>query len=293
MSKVKYIYKKVHEIADRDYIKYDAKCFPDKHIDVNTVIIDSETGDPLLGYFTLDYDKKLTWALKNIKLSSSKTNNTDIFKNRVQSITFGYSPRSVYRKSCVTCRASSINRDMPKTAEVLMRYGSTLNSMYKKHFPEVYSRHEKLVENILPEWKIADSVFSSGIVNYNNRLYYHRDAGNYKDVYSNMVVIKKDIEGGHLRVPGLDVCIPCLDGTLVYFDGQRFVHGVTPIKKKSLKSYRYSVVYYTLKHMEECLSFYDEIEHGRLDRTKREYKNKDKKYEALQSSREGRKGHSK
>ena len=102
-------------------------------------------------------------------------------------------------------------------------------------------------------------IYKSGIINKNNELKYHFDAGNFKGVMSNMVAFKGDVEGGHLAIPELDIALEIADNTLTIFNGQEILHGVTPIETQNEQSYRYTVVYYSLEQMWKCEPIDDEI----------------------------------
>ena len=54
------------------------------------------------------------------------------------------------------------------------------------------------------------------------------------------------------------------------FDGQGIMHGVTPITYESPLSYRYSIVYYSLKQMWKCLTIDEELVRIRNKKTQRE-----------------------
>ena len=56
------------------------------------------------------------------------------------------------------------------------------------------------------------------------------------------------------------------------FDGQGLVHGVTPVEAGEDAVYRYSVVYYSLRMMWQCLTTWEEVERARVLKTKREQK---------------------
>ena len=46
---------------------------------------------------------------------------------------------------------------------------------------------------------------------------------------------------------------------MIMFDGQKFVHGVTPIIKMNERDYRYTMVYYSLKGFWQCLTEEEEL----------------------------------
>jgi hypothetical protein len=109
------------------------------------------------------------------------------------------------------------------------------------------------------EWRITDTPFTSGIINQNNRLKYHFDSGNFDSVYSNMIVLKDNVKGGFLAVPEFDMVFECANNTIVMFDGQKIMHGVTEIYKQTPTAHRYSIVYYSLQQMWNCDTIDEEL----------------------------------
>ena len=125
-------------------------------------------------------------------------------------------------------------------------------------------------EKVLGEYKIPKTPFTSGIVNKDNQLKYHFDTGNFKEVYSAMLVLKRDIAGGHLSIPEFDMGIELKNNSLFMFDGQGLLHGVTPIFKKTARAVRYSIVYYSMRQMWNCLPITDELIRIRKKKAERE-----------------------
>lgn len=80
------------------------------------------------------------------------------------------------------------------------------------------------------------------------------------------------MKGGGLSIPEIDTYIDLQDNTLLIFDGQELLHGVTPIAKQSKKSYRYTVVYYSLIQMWKCLTITEEMLAKRKRRFNKEAK---------------------
>jgi hypothetical protein len=89
-----------------------------------------------------------------------------------------------------------------------------------------------------------------------------------------MFAFKKDIEGGYLSVPEIDMVFKCGSGSLTMFDGQGLIHGVTPIRKLSEFAVRYTVVYYSLQQMWNCITPKDEISRLRQSRAELEMRKK-------------------
>jgi hypothetical protein len=234
----------------------------------STKIVD-ENGKIIVLYYKLDDvdTSKMVWAVKNLKyITSTRTGGL-----KTTSTIFGYSPRVALRKDF--CSATAMARTQPKHHSILCTFAEPIARIYEEHIPDVYEKHIDLVnKNIKPEWKIPNTPFTSGIVNKNNPLKYHFDSGNFPDVYSNMVVFKNQSGGGYLSMPEYDVGLECANNSLVMFDGQSILHGVTPIKNKSENSFRYSVVYYALQQMWNCNTIDEELIRIRQVKQQRELK---------------------
>lgn len=184
---------------------------------------------------------------------------------------FGYAPRSTIRKDF--CSATSLANQFPQQHEEICKGARVVSALYEKHNPELFQTHKETTDaNVRPEWKLEESPFTSGIANRDNQLRYHFDSGNFANVWSAMLVFKHKITGGHLSVPEYDLCFELKDNSVLMFDGQGLLHGVTPFKKLAPDSYRFSVVYYSLRQMWNCLTPSEELLRIRKLKTEREYR---------------------
>lgn len=183
---------------------------------------------------------------------------------------FGYSPRNVLRKDF--CATTSLAAESPEEHELICELGQRVSEIYLANAPEVYEKHSGLVkEKMRIEWVIPGTPFTSGIINKNNPLKYHFDTGNFKQVFSCMVAFKKDCTGGHLALPEYDCALEIGDGSVTLFDGQEILHGVTPFKCEE-GGYRYTIVFYALRGMWECMTVDEEVARIRKLKTTREKK---------------------
>lgn len=233
----------------------------------DTIWTDSN-GLPLAAYVKIDPAKLsgLRSALQKIKFTEGPRTQGMISRSRI----FGYSPRLQVKN--LACRLTSLGVQQPEPHAEICRAGKIAYDQYLSVNPSLAQRHMEITdEKVLQLWKIHETPFTSGIANHNNPLLYHYDTGNYKGVWSAMFVLKSSVTGGHLSIPELDSRLECSDCTLVLFDGQSLLHGVTPIKKESPKGYRYSVVYYSLQNMWHCETITDELLKMRETRTKIEF----------------------
>jgi len=245
--------------------------------------------EPVLFYKKLETDTAaLRWAVKNQKYSMGKRSRGLESTSNI----FGYSPRIAMRHDY--CTVTAMAKNYPKQHYIITNFVSELIDYYKECFPQQYEHHTETVkERVMSDWTIGASPFTSGIVNKNNQLKYHYDAGNFKGVLSNMVVFKSDIIGGHLVIPELDIALEVADNTLTIFNGQDILHGVSDIQYKNNSSYRYSVVYYSLEQMWKCEPLEGEIKRIRRVKTEREKKRLDPVHlDSLKKKQEELKSHS-
>lgn len=190
---------------------------------------------------------------------------------------FGYQPRNPIRQRPF-CHKGVLSREQPKVHEQISNFAITAESLFFKYLPlQALEQKNKLLEKVKPDWRIKSTMYTSGICNNNNALGYHRDRGNFEDFWSAMAVFKNNIEGGNLIVKDYDIKIKFTDDSIFYFNGMRWWHGVTPIKKLSKDSYRFSVVYYALKEMWKCMSIEDELQYAIKTRQETEIKRMRKK----------------
>ncbi len=228
-------------------------------------------GKPKILYCKIPNDstKNIRWAVKTIDYE--ETTRTNGLKTR--SAIFGFSPRVTMRKDF--CSATAMSRNFPKQHHVICSFAKELIKLYQSYFSETLEKHYNYADTkVKEEWKLPGTPFTSGIVNKNNPLKYHHDAGNFKNVLSNMIVLKRGVKGGRLACPEFDVKFECDDNCVVIFDGAQILHGVTPIIKPAgdENAYRYSVVYYSLEQMWNCENVNEEVKRIRKVKKEREFK---------------------
>lgn len=215
-------------------------------VDSPTIIKDWDNVIAILDMLPSD-NKKLVKALKRIKFPTTKRTWWLLSTSRI----FGYKPRNPIRNNF--CSKTSLVKDYPEENEIVISYAKQLNDLYKKYLPDWYKHHEEQLDWVLDEWKMSESVFTSWIINKNNPLKYHHDTGNFDNVFSNMITIKQNIEWGHLVIPEYDIIVKLPSNSVFMFDGQKILHWVSPIKKLNKSAYRFTIVFYSLKKMWDCI----------------------------------------
>lgn len=198
--------------------------------------------------------KSIFEAIQNIKYAKSTRTSGLISTSRI----FGYAPKNVTRNQ--PCRITTLAYEFPRQHSIVEKTAEIAKKYYEMYNPKKAEEHMKLTdEKILPQYKISNTMYTSGIINENNPLKYHFDAGNFVDTWSAMFAFRKNTQGGYLSIPELNCGIEIRNNSLLLFDGQSLLHGVTPIKKLSKDAKRYTIVYYSLKQMWNCKPIDEEI----------------------------------
>jgi hypothetical protein len=227
---------------------------------------DRETGEAVLVYAPFPGDlKRLRKSILDTAMSTTLRSNG----MRNLSRTFGMAARSVVLKR-ESCRPASLAWENPEAQMTLNATASDLGKFLKSVLPEIYEEDEKVVDQVLPEWRMTeDSLWTSGVINSSSQLPYHRDRANF-ETWSAMPVLRRNMKGGHLTMPEYGITINCRDGYALWFNGNKYVHGVTPMNATSKDGYRYSIVFYALRGMKDCHTYAVEVGEARKKRTERE-----------------------
>lgn len=228
--------------------------------------VDADTGEPLMivARFPGDLDAYRR-AVRSIPASSTLRSGG----SRNKSTVFGFLGRMPMLKRDA-CRACAAAYEAPRAHGAVCDAAEQLAELYADTFPEQYAADVELVTaQVLPEWRMKGTTWTSGVINFDSPLPYHYDRNNF-DAWSAMVVIRRGTTGGHLHVPAYDLTVECADGDVMMFNGRRLLHAVTPLTRLSSAGYRISSVYYPVAKMRHCLTRADEVARSQAMRTERE-----------------------
>lgn len=195
---------------------------------------------------------------------AKRTNGLPV-KNR----SFGFTTRNVIRGDF--CSAAGLARETPEAHAVLCDFSKEVEKLYRAVQPGLYEAHRfSALSRVSSEFRLGESLFTSGNANRNNAVAYHYDTGNFKGVWSGMIVLRRGATGGELVLPEYGAAVYLDDGDCFFFDGQGILHGVTPIELASDAAYRVSLVYYSLEQAWQCIPADGELQRIREEKTKRE-----------------------
>jgi hypothetical protein len=184
-----------------------------------------------------------------------------------KSSVFGALPRVALRNDF--CRLSNKTFEEKENMKSLMGFQEILCNVYKEHLPDLFEKDLQYVRaNIDGDYRLVDTPYTTVNINVNHAIKHHKDSGNIKGSYSNVLILKENCTGGELVLPEYGVALEQSDGALCIFRGQEEIHGVMPLKPLSDNFYRASIVYYTMAQLKHCYPYKEEV--TRLNIKKRE-----------------------
>lgn len=187
----------------------------------------------------------------------------------IRGVTFGYNPPKVAAMQ-EGCRMGAFGRDNPEGQALLEEIAAGLSDEFLRLLPEQAAHDRATVTgSVLTDWRMGESLWTSGVINDANVLPYHRD-GNNLETWSAMPTIRFGMNGGLLHLPEFALVLPCGDGDVTWFYGRGIVHGVTPMGRRDPKGYRYSLVFYALKGLVNCTTYAAETAKAAAKRSERE-----------------------
>jgi len=121
-----------------------------------------------------------------------------------------------------------------------------IDRIYKKLVPEYYKIQKKAIDKIDPEFVIKDTIFTTVTVNRNFRTALHRDYGDFKQGFGNLVIVSEgDYEGGYTLFPQYGIGVNCRGGDFIAMDVHEW-HCNSEIKGEGK---RFSFVFYLREKM--------------------------------------------
>ena len=153
-------------------------------------------------------------------------------------------------------RATSYTRDNFEAFKKCYPFMQSLNQGYKELLPWRWGNQKAAIDKIDPKFVIPETVFTTITVNKSFRTAAHRDAGDFQEGLSNLLVVGSgDYTGGYLIFPEIRMAVDVRPGDLLLVNNHEIIHGNTEIKLNDPKSERISLVCYLRDKMQELGSY--------------------------------------
>ncbi len=223
-------------------------------------------GENIVGIYKR-LDKNLLKTIREISHKSPFIEGTRSNGLKTRSAIYGALPRTNHRNPI--CRWSAHTLEQRGYFNAVREFSNVITEIYDNFLPVEAERHRDVIrQNIEKDWVLGDTPFTTFNLNINTAIKYHRDTGNFKNIFSNVLILQENIVGGELIFPELNIGLSQRDGYLGIFDGQKWMHGCTEVKKTKLTGYRVSAVFYAMEAMKHCYPYKAELIHAKTWRTK-------------------------
>ena len=153
----------------------------------------------------------------------------------------------------------------------------TLNGGFKELLPKRWGKQKEAADKMDPKFLVPGTVFTTVTVNKTFRTAAHRDAGDFSEGLSNLLVLSNNgnFTGGYLIFPEYRVAVNVRPGDLLLVNNHEIIHGNTPIVLGDEEAERISLVVYFREKMLELGSY--EYENIRFEYVEQRRKNKNHK----------------
>ena len=151
----------------------------------------------------------------------------------------------------------------------------TLDKGFSELLPVRHAAQRAAADKIDPAFLVPGTVFTTVTVNKTFRTAAHRDAGDFSDGLSNLLVLSNNgnYSGGYLILPEVRVAINIRPGDLLLINNHEYIHGNTPMVMHDEEAERISLVCYLREKMLELGS--KEYEDHRFNYVESRRKNKE------------------
>ena len=129
----------------------------------------------------------------------------------------------------------------------------TLDRGFAELLPTRHAAQRAAADKIDPAFLVPQTVFTTITVNKTFRTAAHRDAGDFTNGLSNLLVLSNNgnYTGGYLILPEVRVAVNVRPGDLLLVNNHEYIHGNTPIELQDETAERVSLVCYLREKMLE------------------------------------------
>ena len=151
----------------------------------------------------------------------------------------------------------------------------TLDRGFAELLPDRHAAQREAADKIDPAFLVPGTVFTTITVNKTFRTAAHRDAGDFSNGLSNLLVLSNNgnYTGGYLILPEVRIAVNVRPGDLLLVNNHEYIHGNTPIELQDETAERVSLVCYLREKMLELGS--KEYEDHRFNYVESRRKNKE------------------
>jgi len=174
-------------------------------------------------------------------------------------------------------RATAYTQNSYNKFQLSFPFLQTLDRGFAELLPTRHAAQREAADKIDPAFLVPQTVFTTITVNKTFRTAAHRDAGDFSNGLSNLLVLSNNgnFSGGYLILPEVRIAVNVRPGDLLLVNNHEYIHGNTPIVLQDDIAERISLVCYLREKMLELGS--KEYEDHRYNYVESRRKNKEHK----------------
>jgi hypothetical protein len=171
-------------------------------------------------------------------------------------------------------RATSYTQNHFNKFKLSFSFLQSLDRGFKDLLPQRHAAQRFAADKVDPAFLVPGTVFTTITVNKTFRTAAHRDAGDFSNGLSNLLVLSNNgnYTGGYLILPEVRIAVNVRPGDLLLVNNHEYIHGNTPIELQDDIAERISLVCYLREKMLELGS--KEYENHRFNYVECRRKNK-------------------
>lgn len=153
------------------------------------------------------------------------------------------------------CRTSFFTQNHVELWMRAIPFIQRIDQLYAELVPNLHEKQLRRAETT-PQWKIADTAFSTITVNRNWRTAMHTDSGDYKEGFGNLVVCERapnTYAGGYFLMPQYQLAVDVRNGDFLAADVHQW-HCNSAIEPLQEDYLRMSVVCYLRHNLVTCVN---------------------------------------
>jgi hypothetical protein len=150
-------------------------------------------------------------------------------------------------------RATSYTQNHFDKFKLSFPFLQSLDRGFEELLPQRHAAQRAAADKVDPAFLVPKTVFTTITVNKTFRTAAHRDAGDFTEGLSNLLVLSNNgnYTGGYLILPEVRLAINVRPGDLLLVNNHEYIHGNTPIELQDETAERISLVCYLREKMLE------------------------------------------
>jgi hypothetical protein len=194
-----------------------------------------------------------------VRKDGSLSNQT-VSNAMIHSGVIGFSDRSARFPYCRLTAFNQHNMDKFVEAYPIIKF---VDKKYSELMPAEYKKQKSMAEKTSEDFVIPNTAFTTVTVNKNWQTAVHKDAGDYREGFGNLVALRKgSFYGGHFVVVRWGCGFDLRNGDLLLVDVHQW-HGNTPIINDHKEAVRLSLVMYYREKMIKCGTLQQELKRAK------------------------------